>query len=128
MEKTEKEPNVMCALLQLGQVEVQRDSGSGDAETREQLIKNHFTQRINDMTLQLQLADSKAVNFHAEVSLFLLPPPPPAFSPPHFCVCTHMHAHSTTQHTQTTHTHTHKKLSTQYYFTLCTQKKTNDKY
>ena len=54
--------------VQLGQLEVQRDAGARDADTREQLIKNHFTQRINDMTLQLQLADSKAVNFHAEVS------------------------------------------------------------
>ncbi|XP_070180531.1 protein phosphatase 1 regulatory subunit 21-like isoform X2 [Littorina saxatilis] len=51
----------------IGQLEVQKDAGAGDAETREQLIKTHFTQRINDMTLQLQLADSKAVNFHAEV-------------------------------------------------------------
>ncbi|KAK6182799.1 hypothetical protein SNE40_010399 [Patella caerulea] len=43
-------------------------SGSNfDVETREQLIKNHFTLRQNQLTLQLQHADSKCVNFHAEV-------------------------------------------------------------
>nr|KAG5691615.1 hypothetical protein BaRGS_023786 [Batillaria attramentaria] len=51
----------------LGHLEMQKNAGAGDAETREQLIKNHFTQRINDLTLQLQTADSKGVNFHAEV-------------------------------------------------------------
>ena len=55
-------------LPQLGKVEVRQDGGSGDTEIREQLIKNHFTQRLNDMTLQVQLADSRAVSFHAEVS------------------------------------------------------------
>ena len=58
-------PNLI--LAQMGQLEVHREAGSGDAETREQLIKDHFTQRINDLTLQLQQADSKAVHFHAEV-------------------------------------------------------------
>ncbi|XP_033733820.1 protein phosphatase 1 regulatory subunit 21-like isoform X2 [Pecten maximus] len=42
-------------------------AGSSDAETREVLIKNHFTNRINDQALQLQLVESKAVNFHSEV-------------------------------------------------------------
>ncbi|KAL8589753.1 hypothetical protein ACOMHN_027261 [Nucella lapillus] len=56
-------------IIRLGQLELQRDTGAGDAETREQLIKDHFTQRTNDMTLQLQHADSKAVNFHAELQL-----------------------------------------------------------
>ncbi|OPL32802.1 hypothetical protein AM593_03471, partial [Mytilus galloprovincialis] len=31
------------------------------------LIKNHFTHRINELTLQLQEADSKSVSFHSEV-------------------------------------------------------------
>ena len=57
----------MSFECQVGQLEVQKDAGAGDAETREQLIKNHFTQRINEMTLQIQQADSKAVSFHAEV-------------------------------------------------------------
>ena len=98
----------MCALLQLGQVEVQRDSGSGDAETREQLIKNHFTQRINDMTLQLQLADSKAVNFHAEVSLPPPPLPPGFFFPSFLCMHTHACTQHNTTHTDNTYTHTQK--------------------
>ncbi|XP_063300002.1 protein phosphatase 1 regulatory subunit 21 isoform X1 [Pelobates fuscus] len=35
-------------------------------ESRESLIKNHYMTRIADLTTQLQLADSKAVQFHAE--------------------------------------------------------------
>ncbi|XP_069115065.1 protein phosphatase 1 regulatory subunit 21-like [Argopecten irradians] len=42
-------------------------AGSSDADTREVLIKNHFTNRINEQALQLQLVESKAVNFHSEV-------------------------------------------------------------
>ncbi|OWF50404.1 protein phosphatase 1 regulatory subunit 21-like isoform X2 [Mizuhopecten yessoensis] len=42
-------------------------TSSSDAETREVLIKNHFTNRINEQALQLQLVESKAVNFHSEV-------------------------------------------------------------
>jgi len=38
-----------------------------DVETRESLIKNHFTNRINELTLQLQEADCKSVSFHSEV-------------------------------------------------------------
>ncbi|KAH9500952.1 hypothetical protein Btru_069302 [Bulinus truncatus] len=38
-----------------------------DIDTREQLIINHYNVRINELTLQLQQADSKAVHFHAEV-------------------------------------------------------------
>ncbi|GAB1597704.1 protein phosphatase 1 regulatory subunit 21-like [Argonauta hians] len=38
-----------------------------DADSREQLIKDHLTNRINQLTLNLQLAESKAINFHAEV-------------------------------------------------------------
>ena len=40
-----------------------------DADTREQLIKDHLTNRINQLTLSLQLAESKAISFHAEVSI-----------------------------------------------------------
>ncbi|XP_046575666.1 protein phosphatase 1 regulatory subunit 21-like [Haliotis rubra] len=40
---------------------------NNDVDSREQLIKDHFGKRINDMTLQLQQADSKCVNFHSEV-------------------------------------------------------------
>lgn len=39
-----------------------------EAITREDLIKNHYMARIVELTSQLQLADSKAVHFHAEVS------------------------------------------------------------
>ncbi|XP_076463596.1 protein phosphatase 1 regulatory subunit 21-like isoform X2 [Babylonia areolata] len=66
--RTESTGSVSSGPIEtVGQLDMRRESGSGDAETREQLIKEHFTQRINDMTLQLQQADSKAVHFHAEV-------------------------------------------------------------
>ncbi|CAH1263624.1 PPP1R21 [Branchiostoma lanceolatum] len=39
---------------------------SSESETREQLIKAHFTGRVTELTSQLQLADSKAVNFNSE--------------------------------------------------------------
>lgn len=61
----------MCVLMVLfcfkfGKVSTTSLS-STDAETREQLIKDHFSKRLNELTLQLQVADSKAVCFHAEV-------------------------------------------------------------
>ncbi|KAF1470086.1 Protein phosphatase 1 regulatory subunit 21, partial [Pygoscelis antarcticus] len=37
-----------------------------DAESREDLIKNHYMSRIAELTSHLQLADSKSVHFHAE--------------------------------------------------------------
>ncbi|KAM3855409.1 protein phosphatase 1 regulatory subunit 21 isoform 6-T7 [Vipera latastei] len=37
-----------------------------EADTREDLIKNHYMARIIELTSQLQLADSKSVHFHAE--------------------------------------------------------------
>lgn len=40
-----------------------------DAESREDLIKNHYMARIAELTSHLQLADSKSVHFHAEVSM-----------------------------------------------------------
>ena len=40
----------------------------GDEESREQLIKDHYMARVGELTSQLQLSDSKAVHFHAEVS------------------------------------------------------------
>lgn len=42
-------------------------SPTKDIDSREVLIKNHFSTRINELTLQLQTADSKTVSFHAEV-------------------------------------------------------------
>ncbi|CAL1533859.1 unnamed protein product [Lymnaea stagnalis] len=50
----------------LGQLET-NGSVKNDVDTREQLIMNHYNTRINELTLQLQQADSKAVSFHAEV-------------------------------------------------------------
>ncbi|XP_066467992.1 protein phosphatase 1 regulatory subunit 21 [Tiliqua scincoides] len=43
-----------------------RNDESPEADTREDLIKNHYMQRIVELTSQLQLADSKSVHFHAE--------------------------------------------------------------
>uniref|UniRef100_A0AAY4CXM5 Protein phosphatase 1 regulatory subunit 21 n=1 Tax=Denticeps clupeoides TaxID=299321 RepID=A0AAY4CXM5_9TELE len=37
-----------------------------DEESREHLIKSHYMARVAELTMQLQLSDSKAVNFHAE--------------------------------------------------------------
>lgn len=42
------------------------DSEVPDAESREDLIKNHYMARVVELTSQLQLADSKAVHFYAE--------------------------------------------------------------
>nr|XP_033793635.1 protein phosphatase 1 regulatory subunit 21 isoform X1 [Geotrypetes seraphini] len=42
------------------------DRENSDAESREDLIKSHYMTRIVELTTQLQLADSKAVNFYAE--------------------------------------------------------------
>lgn len=53
--------------MQLGKLEtMSMEDVEGDP--REQLIKNHFHSRIADMTTLLQQADSKSVNFSAEVS------------------------------------------------------------
>ncbi|XP_041351429.1 protein phosphatase 1 regulatory subunit 21-like [Gigantopelta aegis] len=49
----------------LGSVTCQ--SESSDIDSREELIKNHYTSRISELSLQLQALDSKCVNFHAEV-------------------------------------------------------------
>ena len=59
---------VVYYLLQLGSIE-KVQSPTSDVDTREMLIKNHFSTRINELTLQLQTSDSKTVSFHAEVSL-----------------------------------------------------------
>ena len=44
-------------------------TGQTDGETREALIKSHFAQRIAELTNQLQMADSKAVHYNAEVRI-----------------------------------------------------------
>uniref|UniRef100_A0A673Y805 Protein phosphatase 1 regulatory subunit 21 n=1 Tax=Salmo trutta TaxID=8032 RepID=A0A673Y805_SALTR len=43
----------------------------GDEESREQLIKTHYMARVGELTTQLQVSDSKAVNFHAEVRYWI---------------------------------------------------------
>jgi len=60
--------------VQLGQMDDAGWSamGSEEAELREQLITKHYSRRIAELTSQLQLADSKALHFFAEVSLLLL--------------------------------------------------------
>jgi len=47
-------------------------TSSEEAELREQLITKHYTRRVAELTSQLQLADSKAMHFYAEVSQLLL--------------------------------------------------------
>lgn len=56
----------MLLFRQLGQLD-QVTSGASDSETRETLIKNHFSKRVNEMMLQHQQLDSKCVAFHSEV-------------------------------------------------------------
>ncbi|KAL5009078.1 hypothetical protein ScPMuIL_014659 [Solemya velum] len=58
--------NISIDPLLLGKLEAVSVE-TKDSDTREQLIKKHFTHRINEVTLQLQQADSKSVNFHSEV-------------------------------------------------------------
>ena len=47
-------------------------TSSEEAELREQLITDHYSRRIAELTSQLQLADSKALHFYAEVPRLLL--------------------------------------------------------
>ncbi|CAG5123238.1 unnamed protein product [Candidula unifasciata] len=53
-------------MSMLGRIETANVTRN-DIDTREQLIINHYSTRINELTLHLQQADSKAVNFNAEV-------------------------------------------------------------
>jgi len=59
-----------CLLhTQLGQMDdaSSLSISSNEAELREQLITNHYSRRVAELTSQLQLADSKALHFYAEV-------------------------------------------------------------
>ena len=47
-------------------------TSSEEAELREQLIAKHYSRRIAELTSQLQLADSKALHFYAEVFKLIL--------------------------------------------------------
>lgn len=53
-------------MLQLGILEMSKE-GASDADGRENLIKQHYMKRISELTMKLQMADSKALHFHAEV-------------------------------------------------------------
>ncbi|KAK9412172.1 protein phosphatase 1 regulatory subunit 21 [Crotalus adamanteus] len=64
-EKSLREP-VQCTSL-IGMLTVTTGNEEvPEADTREDLIKNHYMARIIELTSQLQLADSKSVHFHAE--------------------------------------------------------------
>uniref|UniRef100_A0A8C8GIK7 Protein phosphatase 1 regulatory subunit 21 n=1 Tax=Oncorhynchus tshawytscha TaxID=74940 RepID=A0A8C8GIK7_ONCTS len=58
------------ALTSLDDGELEERGVEKDAmineESREQLIKTHYMARVGELTTQLQVSDSKAVNFHAE--------------------------------------------------------------
>ena len=59
-----------CLLhTQLGQMDdpSSLSISSNEAELREQLITSHYSRRVAELTSQLQLADSKALHFYAEV-------------------------------------------------------------
>ncbi|KAL7987237.1 hypothetical protein Chor_006156 [Crotalus horridus] len=67
-EKALREP-VQCTSL-IGMLTVTTGNEEvPEADTREDLIKNHYMARIIELTSQLQLADSKSVHFHAEDEL-----------------------------------------------------------
>ncbi|XP_008944207.1 PREDICTED: protein phosphatase 1 regulatory subunit 21 [Merops nubicus] len=64
-EKSLREPIKSTSLI--GMLTVTTDNEKApDAESREDLIKNHYMARIAELTSHLQLADSKSVHFHAE--------------------------------------------------------------
>ncbi|XP_062507096.1 protein phosphatase 1 regulatory subunit 21-like [Corticium candelabrum] len=54
------------ASPRLGGVEETSESVESEQDTRETLIKNHFSNRISELTMQLQHSDAKAVNYEAE--------------------------------------------------------------
>lgn len=56
--------------LQLGRVDLAEEN-SEEAELREDLVTKHYSRRVTELTSNLQLADSKAVHFYAEVKEFL---------------------------------------------------------
>ena len=60
--------NICYACYQLGKVEFDSVRVAEEAASRESLIKQHYMQRIADLTAKLQLSDSKALHFHAEVT------------------------------------------------------------
>ncbi|XP_013411783.1 protein phosphatase 1 regulatory subunit 21 [Lingula anatina] len=59
------QPAMFIETSMLGQLETSK-GGLDDQATREELIKKHYMQRIDQLTSQLQMADSKAVQVHAE--------------------------------------------------------------
>uniref|UniRef100_A0ABM5FF84 Protein phosphatase 1 regulatory subunit 21 n=2 Tax=Pogona vitticeps TaxID=103695 RepID=A0ABM5FF84_9SAUR len=64
-EKLLREPVKSTSLVGMLTVTTENEEAP-EASTREDLIKNHYMARIVELTSQLQLADSKAVHFHAE--------------------------------------------------------------
>ncbi|XP_053239542.1 protein phosphatase 1 regulatory subunit 21 isoform X2 [Podarcis raffonei] len=63
-EKALREPVQTASLV--GMLITTENEEAPEADTREDLIKNHYMARIVELTSQLQLADSKSVHFHAE--------------------------------------------------------------
>ncbi|XP_077781596.1 protein phosphatase 1 regulatory subunit 21 isoform X2 [Podarcis muralis] len=63
-EKALREPIQTASLV--GMLITTENEEAPEADTREDLIKNHYMARIVELTSQLQLADSKSVHFHAE--------------------------------------------------------------
>ncbi|XP_016112028.1 protein phosphatase 1 regulatory subunit 21-like [Sinocyclocheilus grahami] len=58
---------MMCLYCQIGMLTITPCSESAaDQESREHLIKHHYMSRVSELTSQLQMCDSKAVQFHAE--------------------------------------------------------------
>ncbi|XP_048375212.1 protein phosphatase 1 regulatory subunit 21 isoform X1 [Sphaerodactylus townsendi] len=64
-EKVLREPVKSTSLVGMLTMTACNEEGP-EADTREDLIKNHYMARIVELTSQLQLADSKSVHFHAE--------------------------------------------------------------
>lgn len=65
---TEIESGIIIIPSDNGLTEFMHTRQVGDEESREHLIKTHYMARVAELTTQLQMSDSKAVHFHAEVS------------------------------------------------------------
>ena len=58
--------DVLCPSYLIFCIFPQADD-DGEADSRADLIKRHFTQRIQELTTQIQESESKAAHYNAEV-------------------------------------------------------------
>ncbi|KAM9273155.1 protein phosphatase 1 regulatory subunit 21 isoform 3-T3 [Cariama cristata] len=68
-EESLKEPIKSTSLIGMLTITTDNEKAT-DVESREDLIKKHYMARIAELTSHLQLADSKSVHFHAEMTVW----------------------------------------------------------